>query len=196
VTGGDYAADVVMTVFMIFGVYQFYFWCQRNALTGPRELSSFLDDQIPFRPGWVWVYSGLYYPLIVFANFCIDSPREFGRVALSYIGLLFAQMFLFTVFPVATPEHWRHYHPRRGLSERFLAFVHAYDGRSNCFPSMHTSVAMLTAMHMYGHIGSWAWIFPLLISASCLYTKQHYVADVPAGAALGWAAYRFYAFIR
>ena len=195
-TAGDYAVDLVMSVFMIFGAYQFYFWCQRNALAAPRELSTFLDDRIPFRPGWVWIYSGLYYPIILFGNFCVDSPREFGRMVMSFVALLFAQMLLFTVFPVATPAHWRHYHARRGLSERFLAFVHAYDARSNCFPSMHTSVAMLTALHLQGRVGPWAWLFPVLISASCLYTKQHYIVDLPAGAALGWAAYRFYALIR
>lgn len=195
-TAGDYAVDMVLTVFIIFGIYQFYFWCQRNTMRPPRELSSRFDDLIPFRPGWVWIYSGLYYPLIVFGNFCIASPREFGRAAISFIALLFAHMAIFVVFPVATPAHWRHYHAHDGLSERLLAFVHSYDGRSNCFPSMHTSVAMLTALHLYSHMGPWAWVFPVLISISCLYTKQHYIVDLPAGAALGWAAYQFYGLIR
>ena len=72
-----------------------------------------------------------------------------------------------------------------GRSERFLASVQSLDARSNSFPSMHTSVATLTALHLLSLIGPWALFFPAIIGLSCLYTKQHYVIDVPAGAALG-----------
>ena len=72
------------------------------------------------------------------------------------------------------------------------AFVHRFDASSNSFPSMHTSVAMLAALHFQPHLGTAAFLFPLLIGLSCLFTKQHYVVDVPAGAALGWIAFRIY----
>src|SRR5262249_40411526 len=75
-------------------------------------------------------------------------------------------------------------------SERFLAFVQRLDARSNSFPSMHTSVAMLTALYLQPHFGAWVFGFPALIGLSCLFTKQHYLVDLPAGAALGWLAYR------
>jgi membrane-associated phospholipid phosphatase len=97
------------------------------------------------------------------------------------------------LFPVATPESWRAINRRRTLSERFLAFVQRLDDRSNSFPSMHTSVATLTALYLQPHIGTWAFVFPVLIGLSCLFTKQHYVVDLPAGAALGWLAYRVFA---
>ena len=60
---------------------------------------------------------------------------------------------------------------------------------------MHTSVAMLTAMHLQTSLGLWAFVFPLLIAASCVFTKQHYVIDVPAGAAVGWAAFQVFKWI-
>ena len=81
----------------------------------------------------------------------------------------------------------------RTLSERFLALVQKFDAPTNSFPSMHTSVAMLTALHLAPHVGAAAFAFPLLIALSCLFTKQHYLIDLPAGAVLGWwtfAAYR------
>jgi membrane-associated phospholipid phosphatase len=34
-----------------------------------------------------------------------------------------------------------------------------------------------------------AFAFPTLIGLSCLFTKQHYIVDIPAGAALGWLNY-------
>jgi len=112
---------------------------------------------------------------------------------MSYLLLLGLQMAFFVLFPVATPEHWRAINRRRTLSERFLAFVQRFDARSNSFPSMHTSVAMLTALHLVPHLGALAFVFPVLIALSCLFTKQHYVIDLPAGALLGWLAFHAYA---
>ena len=101
-------------------------------------------------------------------------------------------MVFFVLFPVATPEEWRTADPRGSWSERLLALVHRFDARTNSFPSMHTSVATLTALHLFEGLGGWVFAFPLLIGLSCLFTKQHYVLDVPAGAALGWACFEIF----
>ena len=73
-----------------------------------------------------------------------------------------------------------------------LALVQRFDARSNSFPSMHVSVATLTALHLQGHFGLAAFAFPVLVGLSCLFTKQHYLIDLPPGAALGWTVYRLY----
>jgi membrane-associated phospholipid phosphatase len=182
----------MLSVFLIVGVYQFYFWCQRNPVGRPRELRLRIDDWIPYRPGWVWIYSFLYYPAILYTNWVVQSPRHFHYVAVSYLVLLGLQMAFFLLFPVITPEQWRLRNSRATWSERFLAFVQRLDARSNSFPSMHTSVATLTAIHLYPSLGSWAFVFPVLIGMSCLFTKQHYVLDVPAGAVLGWTAFHLF----
>ena len=191
----DYFIDLVLSVLLIVGVYQFYFWCQRNYVTQPRQLKIPLDDVIPYQPRWVWIYSGLYYPVIVYINFTVESPRQFLHIAMSYILLLAAQMAFFVFFPVATPTEWRSINQRRGRSERFLAFVQRLDSPANSFPSMHTSVAMLTACHLWPHLGIYALLFPLLIAVSCVFTKQHYLLDLPAGAVLGWGIFRIYQFL-
>jgi membrane-associated phospholipid phosphatase len=185
----DFAVHLILGTVLIIGVYQFYFWCQRNPLQPVRELRSTLDDRIPYQPAWVWIYSFLYYPGILYTNWVIKSSREFVYLAVSFLGLLMMQMAFFVLFPVATPESWRAINGRRTWSERFLAFVQRFDARSNSFPSMHTSVATLTALYLQPHLGMWAFLFPTLIGLSCLFTKQHYVVDLPAGAALGWLAY-------
>jgi membrane-associated phospholipid phosphatase len=191
-TTADYVIDLTLSVFLIIGVYQFYFWCQRNYQTQPRELRLPVDDRIPYWPAWVWVYSFLYYPVILYINLIVESPAEFTHLAISYLLLLGFQMAFFLAFPVVTPESWRAHNERHTLSERFLAFVQSLDARSNSFPSMHTSVAMLTALHLYPRLGAWGLAFPLLIGLSCLFTKQHYLIDVPAGAALGWATFQLF----
>jgi membrane-associated phospholipid phosphatase len=191
----DYGIHLVLSVILIVGVYQFYFWCQRNAVSTPRELKLEIEERIPYWPSWVWIYSFIYYPLILYLNFIVESPRHFTYVAMSYVLLLGLQMAFFVLFPVATPEHWRAYNLRRTLSERFLALVQRFDARSNSFPSMHTSVAMLTALHLVPHLGALAFAFPVLIALSCLFTKQHYVIDLPAGALLGWLTFHAYAVV-
>lgn len=188
----DYAINLTLSVILIVGIYQFYFWCQRNPLAEPRELKLRIDELIPYWPSWVWIYSCIYYPIILYLNLVIESQQHFTYVATSYVLLLALQMAFFVLFPVNTPEGWRAYNRRRTVSERFLAFVQRFDARSNSFPSMHVSVSMLTAMHLVPHLGSAAFLFPVLIALSCLFTKQHYVIDLPAGAMLGWSTFVAY----
>lgn len=191
----DYAVDLILSVFLIVGAYQFYFWCQRHPLLPPREFRVGIDDSIPYQPGWVWIYSFLYYPAILLVNLVVQSQRQFAWMALSYLLLLGFQMMFFLVFPVSTPRHWRTHNTRRNLSERFLALVQKFDAPSNSFPSMHTSVAVLTSLHLYPFFGPAVVGFPLLIGISCLFTKQHYLVDLPAGALLGWIVYEVHGLV-
>ncbi len=194
-TIADFVVHVLLGAILIIGGYQFYFWCQRNPMRPVRELRLPVDDRIPFRPGWVWIYGFFYWPGVLYTSWVLESSREFVYLALSFLGLLAMQMTCFMLFPVATPESWRAINRGRTLSERFLAFVQRLDDRSNSFPSMHTSVATLTALYLQPHLGTWAFVFPVLIGLACLFTKQHYVVDLPAGAALGWLAYRVFAIV-
>lgn len=192
-TIGGRLIDLVLSGVLIVGGYQFYFWCQRNALFEPREWRSRLDERIPYRPSWVWIYSFLYYPVILYINVVVQSADQFVRIAASYLLLLALQAAFFVLLPVRTPPHWRGINDgRRSTSERFLAFVQRFDAPTNSFPSMHTSVAMLTAFHLWPSTGPVALLFPMLIGLSCVLTKQHFLVDVPAGAALGWGAYEAY----
>jgi len=184
--------DLILSAVLIVGGYQVYFWCQRRRLFTVREWRSSLDARIPKVAGWVWVYSFLYYPAILGVNLVMRSAEQFTRVAMSYLLLLFLQAVCFVLFPVRTPAAWRSATPGTTWSERFLALVQRFDAPSNSFPSMHTSVAMLTALHLAGAFGPLVFLFPLLIGVSCVLTKQHYVLDVPPGAALGWAVYEAY----
>jgi hypothetical protein len=186
----DYGIHLLMTVFLIFGVYQFYFWCQRHPATTCRTLPAAIDERLPFWPAWAWIYSFLYYPAIVYLNWTVTSPTHFNHLAMSFFLLLAGQMVFFVFFPVETPAHWREINRGRTFSERFLLFVRRFDAPSNCFPSMHVSVAMLTALHAQASLGPAVFLFPLLIALSCVFTKQHYLLDLPAGAALGWGAFQ------
>lgn len=188
----DYGIHLAMTTFLIFGVYQFYFWCQRQRWVATRHFITAVDERIPYWPAWSWVYSFLYYPAILYLNWTVTSPRHFTHLAMSFFVLLLGQMAFFLLFPVETPAHWRELNRGNSPSERFLRFVRRFDAPGNCFPSMHVSVAMLTALHAQASLGPAVFLFPVLIALSCVFTKQHYVLDLPAGAALGWGAYQVF----
>ena len=191
----DYLVYILMCIFLIVGVYQFYFWTQNHPIKQSRSLECKLDTFFKLKPRWVWIYSGLYYPLIILVVITADGMREFNYMAMSYFILLFMQMACFLFFPVATPAEWRERVSGDSRSGRMLKLVQYFDKPDNCFPSMHVSVAMLSAMHFMMsplNLGYWPLLFPILIALSALYTKQHYIADLIPGAALGWLAYQIY----
>lgn len=186
----DILVKLSITIILIIGVYQFYFLAQRRPLRDAIILSTKIDKYIPFHPQWVWIYSGLYYPIIISLILVIDSFKVFSYVAFSFLLLLVLQLLFFYCFPVKTPEEWRSFE-NNTLSKKFLLFVHTYDGDSNCFPSMHVSVATLTALHLENTtaLGGVTMLFPALIALSSVFTKQHYLIDTLAGFLLGWAAF-------
>ena len=199
----DHVVHLLMAIILIVGGYQFYFLVQRRHLGEPIEFASKIDDRIPFRPGWVWVYSGLYYPIVLLLVFTITTFAQFSYTVFSFITLLIMQLAAFFFFPVKIPGRWRDYDRRHSLSARFLGLVHSYDGLPNSIPSMHVSVSTLTAFHLHqnlspeaGAYAQVAFLFPLLIAISALFTKQHYVVDLAPGAVLGYVNFEVYLLLR
>ncbi len=188
----DHIIYLILSGITFVGVYQFYFLTQRHHVSNTRIFHSELDEKVPFWPSWVWIYSFLYYPAILYLNVITLNARHFAMMVFSFVALLVLQMFFFYFFPVATPDHWRSRNKGSTASERFLQYVQKFDGPTNCFPSMHVSVATLTALHASGSLGPWAFAFPVLIALSCMFTKQHYMINLPFGAVLGWLAFRIY----
>ncbi len=191
----DYLVYILMCVFLIVGVYQFYFWTQDHAKRKPRSLETSWDKKFTLKPKWTWIYSGLYYPVIILIIFSVDGMREFNYTTMSFFVLLFMQMAFFYFYPVATPNSWRENIQGDRYSTALLKLVHRFDKQTNCFPSMHVSVATLTALHLMSNnpaMGLWPLSFPVLIALSALYTKQHYVMDLLPGALLGWMAFQTY----
>jgi membrane-associated phospholipid phosphatase len=190
----------ILAIVLIVGAYQFYFLPQKRPFRKALELTTKIDKFIPFKPGWVWIYSGLYYPVIIGLVFTINSFEKFNITAFNFLMLLFMQLVCFYVFPVQTPHSWRYFENTSCTSLRFLKLIHSFDDSTNCFPSMHVSVATLASLHIVSNLtpslGSFAVIFyafPVLIGLSAVYTKQHYLADVPAGAFLGYINYEIFA---
>jgi len=182
---------LVLGTIMYFGGYQPYFYFQHITFNRARELSGIfvkLDNKIPFRPAWIWMYTVFYYPVVVIVSVAAaHNHRQFVYIAFSYMIMLAVMIIFFIIFPVKIPAQWRVYDRNKSLSHRFLSFTQGIDDSNNCFPSGHAAISVITAYHMAAYVGNvWAGIFSLLVILSCLYTKQHYLIDVIAGELLGF----------
>jgi len=201
----DRFLELFITVVLIVGGYQFYFWAQRQTFYPARYFETRFDGMIGFDPRWVWIYSGLYYPMILLAALSLPTWHDFAYTVGCFLTLLAVQVTFFIFWPVAIPEAWRKnelipwariFFPR---SMWMLDLVWSYDKLRNSLPSMHVSVAMMVDLTIgrnwpiAGYVGL---LFPLLIATSALKTKQHYVVDVVPGALLGAAIfYAWHGFI-
>lgn len=192
--------QLAMVFVLIVGGYQFYFAAQRAKWFPSRTLQTMADSWISYDPRWVWVYSGLYYPMILLAALAVPTWREFAFVTGCFLTLLAVQVQFFLWWPTAVPENWRTDNRARWIeqrgdgtwSQRFLDYVWSYDKLRNGCPSMHVSMAMMTDLTISAYWPSaayFAWLFPVLIAISAVKTKQHFLMDIVPGAVLGAAVF-------
>jgi len=186
--------NCVLSVAYVIGIYMFYFLFQRVGLkNNPIELKVRpIEAKITYNPHWVWVYSGIYYPIILLPCFLTDM-KGMVPVWVSGLILLLLQGIFFVRYPVKTPSHWRKTVHTNFAEKILIGLVQKIDKSNNCFPSMHVSVATLISCHLAHLLDShWyleIWLFPLLIGWSCLKTKQHYIVDLLPAPFLGYLAF-------
>lgn len=199
--------ELAITVVLIVGGYQFYFWAQRREWVPARSLETRWDAKIKYDPRWVWVYSGLYYPMIVLAAWSQPTWDAYAHAVGCFLMLLTIQVVFFLFWPTALPSNWRpraqrewdEKHGPNTWSQRFLNFVWRFDKLRNGCPSMHVSVAMVTDLMIaryHPYLGLIGLGFPVLIAISALKTKQHFLVDVVPGAALGFIVYAAWALLQ
>ena len=141
-----------------------------------------LDLQLPLLPG---------YPL---RELGLDSSSEFVYLAVSFLGLLAMQMVCFVLFPVATPESWRVDQRGRTLVGA-VPGARAEPGRPVEQLSEHAHLGRdahralpAAPLRARGHTS-----FRCSSRSRACSREQHYLVDLPAGAALGWLAHRVFA---
>ena len=194
----DSLIGILISIVLFIGGYQFYFWAQRSTFVKPRKILTFIDSWFGYHPSWVWIYSFLYYIFIILIVLTIKDMRHFTYVVFSYLMLFGMHMPFFLFFPIEVPKEWRLNIKNKNSSEKFLKFIHKYDAPTNCFPSMHISIATLTSLHIIMNVPQLkllAVAFLVLISLSTMYTKQHYFLDIAPGALFGWIAFKLFQLI-
>jgi hypothetical protein len=162
--------------------------------TPARLLPSALDQAVPFLPWTVWIYLSQFPYLALVFRLAHGTPA-WARDLRAMLVATLASAAVFVLHPTRIPRA-----PVETDAVTALAFALLYgtDPAANCLPSLHVSLALLGAAGFWPErgalalaTGAWA----AVIAASTLTTRQHYLADVGAGALValvaGWLARRF-----
>lgn len=149
------------------------------------HLQTTLDRALPLVPIFVVPYVSLTpFVYASLALFLLFRTRAFESAAFSMLLAWAVSYFIYYFFqsevlrPVVTAP---------GLFNDMIRGVYAGDNPYNDFPSLHTSISTILAIHWLRvdrRIGVPVAVWVVLIVASTLFVKQHYVADVVLGLAL------------
>lgn len=144
------------------------------------------DVAIPLLPWTIWLYLSQFVllPLAV-----LKARDDADRSRLYYAALL-ATLIAATVFLLFPTELQRPPLPQGGISGYAWSLLFASDIDGNCFPSLHAALAVLAGVALWRR--GWnttALLWPALIAAATLTTKQHVVWDTLAGMLLGALAW-------
>jgi membrane-associated phospholipid phosphatase len=162
---------------------------------GPRVIfmKSPLDDLIPLVPAFVIPYVSLepfvYATLTLFLLF---RTRLFQSAALAMIAAWFVS---YAFYFFLQSEMIRPTLTGADTLTQMIRDVYAGDNAFNCFPSLHTSLSTVLAIHWWRAnktLGIPIAIWVALIVASTVFVKQHYLADVIGGLLLAFGASWFF----
>ena len=175
-------AERALIVVGVTAVYSLYWPVNRWTSELPaHDLTTALDRATPLVPGWLYVYALLfvssYLPILV-----IRDRHLFRRVAIAALGLEVCALSTFVLYPVRMtlrPE----LPAADSLTSWGMQLAYYLDEPVNCFPSLHVAAAALAAASVWKVdrvLSVAATVLMVLISASTMLVKQHYVADVVA----------------
>jgi membrane-associated phospholipid phosphatase len=143
------------------------------------------DREIPFWPGWVWVYLLPYAVGPVLAAFL--SPGAFRWFVRHAVVLVLVSLVVFVLWPSQTVRPPAD-HLGDGLTARvYRNMVELDDPPANAAPSLHVSMTCLLALVLIADRPRWwpvAAGATLLVCLATLLTWQHHLIDVVTGAAL------------
>ena len=147
------------------------------------------DQLFPFLPVFSLVYLCVH-PLYLLPFACLETTPALRRLALGDVAIIVVSVIVWAVVPVHLPRIALH--DGGGTGVWLLRTIWARDPPTNCLPSTHCSMALHAALHLRergGNLGRWAMATAIAIGFATLCTRQHYVADVVSGFALGGAVY-------
>ena len=182
--------NAIFSILLAVGVY-FTSLIYSTLNHGPAviNLHTALDSAIPVVPIFVIPYDSLqpyiYATLILFLLF---RSKYFQSACLAMITVWFISYGFYyflqskVIRPVLTGTD---------TFSKMVMNVYAGDNAFNDFPSLHTSLSTILAIHwvkVNRPLGIVLSIWTALIVASTLLVKQHYIADMIFGLALAFAA--------
>ncbi|MGH8494213.1 MAG: phosphatase PAP2 family protein [Moraxellaceae bacterium] len=186
---------VIITQVLLFAVI----YGGSNWLTAHREQVGHYyfawELTIPLFPRMIWVYHSI---LLLFLVPMFLLTRE----QVSAIGRAFACVTLlgglcFLLFPGVAGFTRVDYANESGLQALAFSILYHADNVHNVMPSLHVAYCTLVILAIQKQLEArkirllfWGWL--LAIVTSTVLVHQHHLIDLPTGAILGYAGYRFF----
>jgi len=149
-----------------------------------------LDDCIPFLPAFAFPYFSAYV-LGNGAYLFLRDDANFARILLGYLLIYLVSNTSYLLLPTRVER--REQLTSDTASTHILARFQRLSKPFNNFPSMHVSYCLFSALVVATYTDSrWGTLLLLwagVIALSTLFTKQHHLFDVAAGALLAILAY-------
>ena len=184
------------TILFILGLASFFLYFPMEARkTKGHFLETRLDKRIPMLSGFVVPYI-LFFPYVfgvyIWA-YAIKSP-DFPQLAISVMAVSIITTIIYIGFPTRMVRPFMEkVHVDRGWAGEIVENIEKFDKPNNLFPSNHVAYSLVITLFLVVTYPTLAWVFWTifaLIASSTVLIKQHYLVDVPAGAALAlliWA---------
>ena len=144
---------------------------------------------VPYVPVFILPYFSVF-PMPLVPIVVVSDRMAFRRVVASFAAAILMSGLCFLAMPLAPP------HPPDVGSGPFAALtslIYAIDVPTNLFPSLHVSIAFLTAFaagDVRPRLKPWMLVWAALIAASTLFVRQHYAIDVAGGIILAFICRR------
>ncbi len=152
---------------------------------------SFFDRLIPFADKATWLYLSIYL-LMPIGPYLMNSRQQILRYAIGIVFIGGIADLIFFFWPTVCPR------PEIGGATAVYRTLTAIDNPYHAFPSLHAAFAVYSALcvgQVLRELGAPAiwrtaiWFRALGILIATLLTKQHVIADLAAGAVLGFGVH-------
>lgn len=184
-----YAARLSAAVSLLFlAVYAGADWFTGRRTT---HLQLYLQSElaIPFWPAAIVVYDSLYL-LFLLAPFVLRTRASFRHLAVSAVAVILIAGCLFLLFPAELGF------VRAAVSGPFQPIFDASDRLNldyNLVPSLHVALAAICLQAFWpsasGSVRAGLAMWGTALALSTLFTHQHHLLDVGAGALLAFVAF-------
>ncbi len=160
-------------------------------LSGGGTVQIWLDHLIPFWAVWILPYLSAiiaWNGALLLVTFKADDELFliFVTTWLTNCVIGFSIFFLFPNYMVR-PEI-----TGTGWADQLVRLIYANDRTYNAFPSMHIWMTTTVALVLGRWRPKWRWLlwaYWLIVAASTLFTKQHWILDIVGGMGLAFLSY-------
>jgi membrane-associated phospholipid phosphatase len=147
------------------------------------DVSFSFEKSIPFIPALIFGYILVYFSMLLL-YFLIDDIDDFRRAIIACLTVTTVHYIFFLALPVKY-ELRPDLTVATGFGVNVTRFYYIIDRPYNCFPSLHVAYPMIAALISWRHHRYSSGLFivmAVIIAASVIFVKQHYIMDVAAGA--------------